>query len=857
MLSIKPIAKSAVGGTVRYFSDYLQNGGEPGVWYGEGARALGLEGGKVQAKELRNLLRGKAPDGATPLVQHQSGKRLHRPGYDFCFSAPKSVSTLLAVGEPQVQAAIREAHREAVRRGLDYLQEMAALARSGKGGLRKERGGLVVAAYEHLTSRPVGEAAPDPQLHTHCVITNVVTRPGGRTGTLVTPVLLRHKMTAGALYRAELSYQLERRLGVVLERDVSSFRVTAVPGALVKEFSKRRESIEAELVLAGRSGARASAWATVETRAEKKHVPIHDLLADWRKTALRFGFGPEQVNDLLMRQLPRQDVSERVNAAIRTGIERLTREHSHFSERELLRFTAEEAQGRGLPAFLLRHAVRQELERGPEIIALGRHRGEPRYTTREMMAMEAELLRTAEAMSTETPRPLSGKSVERAVKRHELSGEKREALRHLANGAEIAVVSGMAGTGKTTLLRAFSEACVAEGYTVFGMAVSGKAARELEERAGIKSVTVARFLIDQGKDVTDTLKHHARMLGRAALGKSTWKEERIRLDPKTVLVADESSMLGTRAMRDILAAARAVGAKVVLVGDDRQIQPIEAGAPFRAIAERVGEARLTEITRQKDPRDRENVRRIAGGRAREALEDYAARGLLHVAADRRQAAEQLIAEWKARGVARPEENLILATTNHEVGVLNRMAQEERRRTGELGGFRARLASKELFLGTPAVRVGEDWLYEGDRCLFTKNARALGVNNGHLATVVRIDPARNSFIARLDGGRVVTVPLSYYGAENVRLGYAVTSFKAQGATVLNAYVLFGGALQHRELSYVQASRASGETRLFTDRLDAGEDLSELSRQVAQSRAKTLAHEVLEQNRRRGQFPEIGS
>jgi conjugative relaxase-like TrwC/TraI family protein len=855
MLSIKPIAKAAVGATVRYFTDYVVSGGEPGVWLGEGAEALGLTGKEVRAEELENLLYGYSPDGERPLIQHQSGQRLHRPGNDFCCSLPKSASTLLAVGEPEDRLAIRESHREGVKRMLEYLQDEAAVARSGKGGCTKERGGLIVAAFEHLTSRPVGDATPDPQLHTHCIIANVVTRSDGRTGTLVSPILFRHKMTAGAIYRAEVAYQLERRLGLVVERDGTSFKVAA-PEGLVKEFSKRREGIEAELLRTGRSGAIASARATAETRAEKKHVPINDLFADWRKTALRFGFGPEQVKDLLMRQPPRQDVAERVNAAIRTAIERVTREHSHFSERELLRFAAEEGQARGLPAFMLRHAVRQELARGPEIIALGRHRGEPRYTTREMMATEAELLRTADAMSGAARRPLSGKSVERAIEKHGLSGEKREALHHLAKGSEITVVSGMAGTGKTTLLRAFNEVCVADGYTVFGMAVSGKAARELEERAGVRSATVAGFLLDQGKDVTDTLKHHARMLGRAALGKSTWKEERIRLDSKTVLVCDESSMLGTRAMRDILAAARAAGSRVVFVGDEKQIQPISAGAPFRAIAERVGQARLTEITRQKDPRDRENVRRIAAGRAREALEDYAARGLLHVAADRRQAAEQLIAEWKARGVARPEDNLILAATNHEVGVLNRMAQEERRRSGELGGFHASVASKQLFLGTPAIRLGEDWLYEGDRCLFTKNARALGVNNGHLATVLRIDPARNSLTARLDGGRIVTVPLGYYGAENVRLGYAVTSFKAQGATVLNAYVLFGGALQHRELSYVQASRASGETRLFTDRLDAGEDLSELSRQVAQSRAKTLAHEVLERNRRRGHSPELG-
>ena len=296
------------------------------------------------------------------------------------------------------------------------------------------------------------------------------------------------------------------------------------------------------------------------------------------------------------------------------------------------------------------------------------------------------------------------------------------------------------------------------------------------------------------------------------------------LNERTVLVVDEAGMVGTRQMAALVKATEAAGAKLVLVGEATQLQPIEAGGAFAALGERLGQAELTEIRRQREPWAREAVRSVATGDARAGLRAYAERGLLTVADDREGARTALIADWKAGGLQQADENLILTSTNRDATLLNRQAQAARREAGCLGA------------GT--VRVGSETVHEGDRVLFTRNSRVYGVKNGSLGTVLTADAFRETLTARLDGsGDEVTVPLSRYQA--VKLGYAVTTHKAQGITVENAFVLAGGAMQDRELSYVQLSRTRGETRLYTDRAEAGEGLADLSRQMSNSRQKELA------------------
>lgn len=832
MLSIAALS----GGQGNYYlalarDDYYLKGGEPpGQWLGKGAERLGLTA-QIGGPELKQLLRGFSSDGTQPLIQG-AGSPKHQPGWDLTFSSPKSVSALWSQADQGVRRVIQEAQTAAVREALDYLQESAALTRRGRGGQTREPTELVVAAFDHGTSR-----AQDPQLHTHCLVLNVGVREDGTTGTILSQPLYAHKLAAGAVYRAELSNQLEKRLGVVLERRQSWFEVQGIPAELIDDFSKRREQVEKALSDRGATGAKAAAKLALATRQAKEHLPRAELLPEWQEVGRRLGFTSENVNSLMGRQLPRQDLAARVGACIRAAAERITRQESHFPERELVRRAAEEAQTMGIPASALRHMIKQELIRSPEFVCLGRSDGEIRYTTREMLALEKKLLTQVESLKSLPSAPLAEKTI-RAVE-GPLAGEQKQALRHLTqSGGSIHLVSGLAGTGKTSMLRAAREAFEREGFQVYGACLSGKAAQGLEEGAGIRSNTLAKLLgmpevgfrgeLDRGP--LDTLKDHARQVGRAALGKSTWPVEPIRLSPKAVLVVDEAGMVGTRQMERLTEKVLAAGARLVLVGDEKQLQAIDAGGPFGSLGNRLGRATLTEIRRQREPWAREAVKQIAGGAARAALREYASRGLMTVTEDRHEAMQALVKRWKRDGAANPRDHLILASNNADATQLNRMAQTQRMLAGGLG--------------KQALSIAGSDFHPGDRVLFTRNSKRYGVQNGSLGTATEVDVANGILTVNLDRGKFVMVPVRDYA--HLKLGYALTTHKAQGLSTENAYVLLGGPGQDRELSYVQASRARGTTRFFLDKVEAGDDLRDLCKQLELSRQKNLSHDLLERS-----------
>ena len=525
----------------------------------------------------------------------------------------------------------------------------------------------------------------------------------------------------------------------------------------------------------------------------------------WQKQGEARGWGREQADQLLEKSSARDRVRKperEKEEALQQATRRATEGQSYFNQRDFTRYLAEECQGRGVGAAELRAARDTFLTQNEEIVPLGRHGRELIYTTREMMEEERKLLAAVD-QSLETSQPgVSPQGVSRVIAARPILGEEQvEALRHITQeGPSIRVVSGMAGTGKTTLLEAARTAWEAEGFEVYGAALSGKAAEGVREGAGIASETLHRLLWDiRGGECV--------------------------LHPQAVVVLDEAGMVGTRMMREVIEATQNAGSRLVLVGDAQQLQSIEAGGPLPEIERRVGSATLTDIKRQRDDWARKAVGNFAAGEAEQGLRAYAERGLLTVAPDRQAAMEALIGAWKEQGVRAPQDQLILAGTRQEAAALNRMAQDERRRAGELGMRALELPNSH------------ETLSDGDRILFTKKSRLHGVENGSLGNVLCAGD-EGVLTVRLDNGRRVEFALDDYA--EVRPGYAMTTHKGQGATTERAYILAGGAMQDREISYVQMSRARGETRIFTDVLEAGESLAQLARQMSNSRQKELAH-----------------
>ena len=782
--------------------DYYLNGGEPpGLWHGQGAADLGLSG-VVDGESLTRLFEGYHPTENRSLIQQQRYReRAHQPGWDLTFSAPKSVSVLWSQADEATCRTLQQAHFTAVKAALDYLEDEIAVTRKGKGGVDKEQARLIVATFEHHTSR-----AQDPQLHTHALVMNACTDEQGRTGTLESKGLYQAKMTAGAIYRAELAFQLEQTLRLTAERKGSVFEIAGVSEPLITEMSKRRAEIEKALAEGGYSSAAAAEIAAFSTRQTKGHVAQEELTAKWHETGKAFGWGPEQAKQLLeTARQQRRDPAYEKQSALEKAAERITDNQSYFNTRDFTRFLAEEAQGRGIGAKELREARNAYLAKSPEIVRLGRYNEEPVYTTRDMMQQEKQLLAAVERSKSKEQPGVPKQTVEGVIAtRRQMSEEQADALRHItAEGSSIRIVSGMAGTGKTTLLHAARMAWELEGYDVRGAALSGKAAEGLSQGAGIQSETLRRTLWDLNNG-------------------------RLPLHAKSVLVVDEAGMVGTKMMRELVEQTERAGARLVLVGDAKQLQPIEAGGPFAEMQKRLGAATLQDIRRQREEWARSAVKDFAAGDAEKGLEAFAKRGLLTIEEDRRKAMTALISAWKEQGIETPQDQMILAGTRKEAAILNRMAQDERHKAGRLTGDGI------------AVPGTNERLYEGDRVLLTKKSRLHGVENGSLGTVVEANALKGTLTVRLDNDARVEFSVNDY--RDVRPGYALTTHKGQGATTECSFILAGGSMQDREITYVQASRSRAATRIYTDAEEAGEDLTRLVRQMNTSRQKEMAHSI---------------
>ena len=299
MLSIKPIGSSKT--EVNYYANlgeaenhdyYSEDGQRPGIWWGGGAKYLGLTE-NVNSEEFKNLLEGLSPDGQRRLVQtRQQGQVKRRAGFDLTFSMPKSYSVVWSQSSRAIRAEMDQRARRALYSALSTVEDFCGVARRGKNGIVQENAKLVAAIFSHDTARGVLGEAPDANRHFHAVIANVVVRPDGTTGALDARPLFhrRMKMALGALFRAELSKELTE-MGFETERPkkprkderASWFELTCVPSKLMEAMSKRRTQIQKWLRERGLTGAKASERAALRTRAGKGNYSQQQLFKAWGK----------------------------------------------------------------------------------------------------------------------------------------------------------------------------------------------------------------------------------------------------------------------------------------------------------------------------------------------------------------------------------------------------------------------------------------------------------------------------------------------------------------------------------------------------------------------------------------------
>lgn len=845
---------------------YLEGGEPPGRWLGQGGAALGLSG-TVEAADLSALFRGFSRTGQG-LVQN-AGKDNRQPGWDLTFSAPKSVSVLWSQLEGPQQQAIQLAHSQAVTAAIGFLEERFSYSRLGKGGADQVRVKLIVAAFEHACSR-----ALDPQLHTHCLVMNLGIDATGAARSILSKPFYEAKILAGAFYRMELARLLQSTLGVDIERPLDRdgkpqpwFEIKGVSKSILSHFSKRRAAIEAELGARGMESASAAAFAALATRETKSVVPPRrELHKQWRTEGQELGFS---LTDVFSKPqtITTEARQKQFLSALEEAVDALTFGENAFGKEELTRCTLEAGLGCGLTADEIALAVERELESNDRFVPLGTRNGKSLWTTTDVLAVEQEFLQSIDALTRRAFKPVDEALVEQAATRirgqsgeaYQLDHEQQAAVKYITQGrGAIKVVSGFAGTGKTDMLSAAKEALEKGGYRVIGTALAGVAARSLQEKTGIESATVKLRELQLYPDLTHTLKHHARQLLRAALGKRTYQLPRLTLDAKTVLVIDEAGMVGTR---DFALLAKAVvdqGGSIVAIGDEKQLSSIERGGCFAHLVKTVAGVRLTEIRRQVDEGDRQAVKALSAGQADEALRHYADKGQLCVGRAAADVEEALISDWAANGGCdNPDEHRIFAGTRAEVDRFNKLCQWERVQAG---------------LVDPTERVEHDGhiFMVGDRVRFSTASRPRGIAKGESGTIIAckdgfsgkyVAVARRlgsqgvtertlfalkhhakQLIAAALGKRterlpprddVVLVPLKSLNPltkpyKGLTLDYAMTTHLGQGQTVANSYVLLGGRMSDRELSYVQGSRHKERLYLYCQEQAAGRRLAEAAR-----------------------------
>jgi Ti-type conjugative transfer relaxase TraA len=481
------------------------------------------------------------------------------------------------------------------------------------------------------------------------------------------------------------------------------------------------------------------------------------------------------------------------------GLDAITHQQSTFTRRDMAKFA--HRQSDGIDQF---NEVMGAMRNAPDLIELGKDaRGEDRFTTRDMIETERRLHHAAKLIAERGRHEVNDADRQAAVTRAEqrglvLSGEQFDALGHLTDGHDLGVVVGYAGTGKSAMLGVAREAWEAAGYEVRGVALSGIAAENLESGSGIASRTIA------------SMEH-------------SWQQGRDLLTTRDVLVIDEAGMIGTWQLERVLSHATEAGSKVVLVGDVRQLQSIEAGAGFRSIHERHGGAEIGEVRRQRQDWQRDATRDLATGRTGHALEAYRSHGMVHEAQTREQARGDLIDRWDHDRQGSPDgSRIILTHTNDEVRALNEAARERMRAAGDLGN--------EVRV---TVERGDRGFASGDRVMFLQNERGLGVKNGTLGTIEQV--SAQSMTVRTDDGRSVRFNIKDYN--RIDHGYAATIHKAQGMTVDRIHVLATPGMDAHS-SYVALSRHRDGIELHYGRDDfANQD--RLVRTLSRDRAKDMA------------------
>jgi len=858
-----------------------------GEWRGKLAEEFGLSGA-VGASEFSRLAEGQHPASGEQLVRHRAvhecktedGRTVtpveHRAGWDATFSAPKSVSlTALVGGDDEV----RQAHRQAVAFALNELERYTQ-ARIGGNYAPETTGQFVAATFEHDTARPVdGYAAP--QLHTHSVIFNMTEREDGTVRALQPRSLFETQQFATAVYQTHLTYQL-RTLGYEIEPGRSGApEIKGYSQEYLDASSPRRQQIVEAVARSGFSGPEAAQIAAHNTRDGKQILSPAEVVAAHRQIAADHG---NQADAIVAEALSRRKSKAHQNSTeerTQKASSALTFARDKGFEREAVldeRAIFVDAMRRGMGEMTypeVRANFEARIASGEfREVSGSKHSGGRHFTTAEMIQAEREVIRSVQAGQGRAPQLMSIQdAIPLTEAREQLNRAQQKAIEQiLTSRDQIQGLQGSAGSGKTTTLTAIRQGAEQSGYVVEGFAPTSRAAHQLRE-VGVAADTLQRFLARTRNTIDPTQKH--------------------------LYMVDESSLASTEQMRDFLRRISSED-KVLLIGDVRQHQGVDAGKPFEQLqASGMQSALLDLIVRQKDPELLKAVERLSKNEITVGLRMLQQQGRVTEISD----AERRIASIAKIYSAHPESTIIVSPDNASRRALNQAVRQELQAVGLLekedrpiqvltprsdmtGADRAWAAryqpgdvlhyirgSKEYGIergiyaqvvtasapdnlvtvrktdgelvtydpsrlrGISAYREIEREFTVGDRVQVTAPNRDLQVANRDLGTLTSFDKD-GRITLQMDSGKEV-----FFDPKEMRHfdhGYAITSHSSQGLTservLVNMDTEVHPELINGRFAYVSVSRASQDAQIFTN--NASTLAERLSRDVSKTSAMDL-------------------
>lgn len=841
-------------------------------WYGQGAAQFGLLGTEVDRDRMKNLSEGYNPDRSEALCQNagepprmepkidrKTGlQRLnhdgtpmtvmkggHRHGYDITFSAPREISTLFALAKtPEQRGEHLRAHQTAVEAAMRVFEDWAE-TRRGKGGKEVHRmPGVVAALFDQITNRNMHE----PHLHTHGFVFAVGMGDDSKWGKVEPREWFRVRHMADQVYKAAL-YEEHQKLGFglqqVIKRDldgndthVRTVQIAGLPQELVEHFSQRRQ----QLIDYAKEHNVDMKTAWKQTRENKDEPETHELFQRWADEAKALGM------DIDLDRIKGLG-NEFVDAPSDEDMLKRMHEHDAILTEPVMTVAIADAYQGQLNVTQLHSKVHEFkssmglleveaewLHEDDKGFHLSRRHTEKRYTASWMHDTEQFIINCAKERENELDVRIDPMVVEQNIQAFQLkkgftlSDEQRKAAFYVASETGgTAVLSGLAGTGKTTVSEIFKNAFESQGRIMLGAAVSKKAANKLQEESGIKSSSLSKLLSDAERN-------------------------KITLTDKHVIVLDESGMTDSKDTARLMLLCQRSGSKLVAMGDSEQIQPVGAGSGMSLAKSAIGDTKLTEIRRQKRPEtlqavknhydydeDMQNIdndgrKSMAHQRqkAKEAYEHMEAHGMVEEFDNRKQKLKAIVDDWMAHE-APTNEKLLIAHTNEDLRALTREMRGRYKKMGVLSDreitFKARQKDEMVPI---SVSVGE-------RMKFLVNDKVLGVVNGDDFTVTKI--RANSRYGgydihyKLDDGKEGRFNTNEWNAVNH--SYAHTIHAAQGQGKEEIFHFGHAGMTDNASMLVAISRATkGQYRLYVE----VEEYESMKNKLAQDRFSETVHKA---------------